>query len=264
MSDYSEVQHGFEILKKFFSDASKKKTFTDALDQCSPNSGPEAINLFDQWWNDTQSNTYITSISEHDDKENYHGRLSMWRAFGSNTARVAMIFNVPWYSDGAQALNITLNPVAYLNTEEAHAEINAAIKNIRENCDFLRSIDRSVLIGSIFNMLVAGVTCLKHEGFHEEREWRVIYSPNRNSSPLMKRSTQIISGVPQIVYEAPLDSKVSEDLADLDMSRLFDRLIIGPSPYPLVMYHAFVAALFEAGVSEAEKRVFVSGIPIRA
>src|SRR5262249_6692823 len=93
MSDYSEVQHGFQILLKFFSDNSRKKAFTDALDECSRNSGTEAINLFDQWWNDTQSNTYITSISEHDDKENFHGRLSMWRAFGGNTTRVAMVFN---------------------------------------------------------------------------------------------------------------------------------------------------------------------------
>jgi hypothetical protein len=81
---------------------------------------------------------------------------------------------------------------------------------------------------------------------------------------LMRQSTEIIGGVPQIVYAMPFDSKVSEDLADLDMSRLFDRLIIGPSPYPLVMYHAFTAALTEAGVPEADKRVFVSGIPIRA
>jgi hypothetical protein len=165
---------------------------------------------------------------------------------------------------GAQALNITLNPVAYLNEEEVHAEINTVIKNIRENRDFLRSIDRSLLIGSIFNMLVASVTCLKHEGFHEEREWRVIYSPNRDASPLMRRSTEVVGGVPQIIYCMPVDSKVSEDLADLDMSRLFDRLIIGPSPYPWVMYQAFVAALSEIEVPEANRRVFISGIPIRA
>jgi hypothetical protein len=97
MSDYSEVQHGFQILLKFFSDNSRKKAFTDALDECSRDSGTEAISLFDQWWSDIEFNTYITSISEHDDKENFHGRLSMWRAFGTSTTRVAIVFNVPWY-----------------------------------------------------------------------------------------------------------------------------------------------------------------------
>jgi hypothetical protein len=178
MSDYREVQHGFELLNKFFSDESKKKVFIAALDACSPNSADEAINLFNQWWSDTQFNTYITSVSEHDDEEDLHGRLSMWRAFGAITTRVAIVFNIPWFSAGALALNLSLNPVAYLNEEEVHAEINAVIKNIRENCDFLRSVERPHIVGSVFRMLVAAVTCLKHKGFHEEREWRVGLRPS--------------------------------------------------------------------------------------
>jgi hypothetical protein len=264
MSDYREVQHGFELLNKFFSDESKKKAFIAALDACSPNSAEEAINLFNQWWNDTQLNTYIASVSEHDDGEDLFGRLSMWRAFGGFTTRVAIVFSVPWFSAGALALNVTLNPVAYLNEAEVHAEINNVIRNLRENCDFLRSIERPHLVGSVFNMFVAGVTCVKHKGFHEEREWRVLYAPNREPSPLMERSIETIGGVPQIVYKAPLDRNVSQDLADIEMSRIFDRLIIGPSPYPWVMYQAFVAALDEIEVPEAGKRVFVSDIPIRA
>jgi len=264
MSDYREVQHGFELLDRFFSDESKKHAFVTALDACSPNSAEEAINLFNQWWNDTQFNTYIASVSEHDDEEDLHGRLSMWRAFGGITARVAIVFSVPWFSDGALALNLSLNPVAYLNENEVHAEISAVINNIQENCDFLRSMERSHIVGSVFDMLVAGVTCLKHKGFHEEREWRVLYAPNRKPSPLMELSTETIGGVPQIVYKAPLDSSVSKDLADIEMSRIFDRLIIGPSPYPWVMYQAFVAALNEIEVPEAGKRVVVSDIPIRA
>ena len=264
MSDYREVQHGFELLNKFFSDKSKKEAFTAALDTCSPNSAEEAINLFNQWWSDTQSNTYIASVSEHDDDEDLYGRLSMWRAFGGMTARVAIVFSVPWVSLGALALNLTLNPVAYLSEDEHQAEINAVIKNIRENCDFLGSVERSHIVGSVFNMLLAGVTCLKHKGFNEEREWRVLYAPNRDPSPLMEQSTEVIGGVPQIVYKAPLDGNVSQDLADIEMSRIVDRLIIGPSPYPWVMYQAFVAALNEIGVLDASKRVFVSDIPIRA
>jgi hypothetical protein len=106
--------------------------------------------------------------------------------------------------------------------------------------------------------------CLKHEGFHEEREWRVIYSPKRFPSSLIEASTKVIAGVPQLLYELPLDRAVSPVLDDLDMSKMFDRLIIGPSPYPWVMYEAFTDALKKAGVEEAEKRVFMSCIPIRS
>jgi hypothetical protein len=44
---------------------------------------------------------------------------------------------------------------------------------------------------------------------------------------------------------------------------MFDRLIIGPSPYPLVMCDAFTEALKAAGIPDAENRVRASGIPIR-
>ena len=104
---------------------------------------------------------------------------------------------------------------------------------------------------------------LKHEGFQEEREWRTVYAPNRWPSSLMESGTEVVSGVPQIVFKIPMDVTKSEKLADLDFSRIFDRLILGPSPYPRPMYQAFVDALKKAGVENAQDRVSVSGIPIR-
>ncbi|MGA2967066.1 MAG: DUF2971 domain-containing protein [Terriglobales bacterium] len=263
MSDYSEVQHGFQILDRFFSDPLKKKAFVDAVDICFPGVALEAITLFNQWWNDIRFNTYVASISEHDDREDSHGRLSMWRAFGGNTARVAIVFRIPEYSGGALALNLMFSPVAYLTEAQAHDVIHEVIKNVRDNCEFLRSVNRPLVLVTVVAMLVAGVVCLKHEGFHEEREWRAIYAPKRNPSPLMESSTEIIGGIPQIIYRIPLDATVSDTLADLDLFRMFDRLIIGPSPYPWPMYEAFVGALAKAGVASAENRVFASNIPIR-
>ena len=102
------------------------------------------------------------------------------------------------------------------------------------------------------------------EGFREEREWRAIYAPKFWPSTLMESSTEIISGIPQIVYKIPLDAKVSDRFTDLDFPRIFDRLIVGPTSYPWPMYEAFVDALKKAGVDDAEKRLCVSGIPIRA
>src|ERR1700720_3351742 len=83
MSDYREVQHGFDTLNKFFADQSKQRTFLTALDACAEGVGQQAIQLFNQCWNDIRFNTFITSLSEHIDTEDQHGRLSMWRAFAS-------------------------------------------------------------------------------------------------------------------------------------------------------------------------------------
>ena len=60
-----------------------------------------------------------------------------------------------------------------------------------------------------------------------------------------------------------LDGSVSPKVADLDLAVLFDRLIIGPSPYPVPMWTVFVEALRKIGVSDAANRVYLSMIPIR-
>ena len=120
-----------------------------------------------------------------------------------------------------------------------------------------------MLVEWLFLVFVAGVICLKHEGFREEREWRAIYHPKMRPSSLMQSSNEVVSGVPQIVYKMPLDESISPQLADLDFSRIFDRLIIGPSPYPWVIYQALTEELEKAGVPDAVNKVHVSGIPIR-
>jgi len=263
MADYREVQHGFEILNEYFSDKKKTDAFIKALDACVPGVAQEAITLFNSWWKDIRFNTFITSISEHDPAEDFHGRLSMWRAFGLSAARVAIVFKVPRESAGALALRILFSPVAYLNKDDAYGVLAEVMTNVGTNCDFLKSVDRQLVVENVFRMFLAGVTCLKHEGFREEREWRAIYCPRFYKSPLMESQIEVVSGVPQIVFKLPLDAKAAPELADLDFARIFHRLIIGPSPYPWPMFEAFREALTLAGISDAGDRLWSSGIPIR-
>ena len=265
MADYREVQHGYDILVRCFARAQRRDSFVRSLEQCAPGSAIEAMKLFDQWLSDIRLNTYIASVSEHSVQEDQHGRLSMWRAFGdTNVARVALVIKVPSYSAGQNALKVIFSPVAYLDEKGAHNALETVIQNVCASTSFLATIARTELVGWIFNMFVAGVTCLKHEGFGEEREWRVIYSPNRVRSDLVDPSIETVGGVPQVVHRLPLDAARSEALADLDLYRMLDRLIIGPSSYPWVMYDAFIKALSAAGMTDAHNRVVVSGIPIRS
>ena len=83
MSDYREVRHGYDLLSKFFSVPSQASTFISAVDACAQGAAKEALTLFDGWWKQSKFDIYVTSISEHDKREDQYGRLSMWRAFGS-------------------------------------------------------------------------------------------------------------------------------------------------------------------------------------
>lgn len=266
MSDYREVQHGFTILQRFFSVPTQAKTFADAINVFASGAADEAIKNFNNWWSSgtIQFKTFIASISEHHADEDFHGRLSMWRAFGVSTARVGLVFNVPFKSPGAEAMRLIFSPVAYFKDAEANQLVPEVIKNINANIPFLKSVGRQEIVNWIFYMLLLGVTCVKHEGFREEKEWRVVYCPHLYPSPLIESANETVGGIPQIVFKLPLDKTVDPILDDLDISKLFDRLIIGPSPYPVAMFDAYVDALSKAGVAEAGKKIFISNIPIRS
>ena len=264
MSDYREVQHGFDIFNRYFLDTAKRKAFVDAFDACTPGAADDAFTAFNNWWQDLRLNTYIACVSEHQDSEDVHGRLSMWRAFGGTGTRVGIVLRFPYVSISAVSLALIFSPVAYLPESGAHRVIDQVIANVQANRDYLRALKREVLAQLVFQMFASGIVCLKHEGFHEEREWRAIYTPKRWSSPMMESSTEVVAGVPQIIYKVPLDGSASPMIADLDFAQVFDRLIVGPTPYPWPIYGAFVEVLKATGVANADERVLVSGIPIRA
>jgi hypothetical protein len=264
MSDYREVQHGFDIFNRYFLDATKRKAFLEAFDACTPGAADDAFTAFNVRWQDLRLNTYIACVSEHQDSEDFYGRLSMWRAFGGAGTRVGIVLCFPYVSLSGVSLALNFSPVAYLSEPAAHRVIDQVIANVQANRVYLSTLKREMLALAVFQMFASGIVCLKHEGFHEEREWRAIYTPKSWASPLMESSTEVVAGVPQIIYKAPLDASASPQIADLDFVRVFDRLIVGPTPYPWPIYGAFVEALKATGVPNAEERVFVSNIPIRA
>jgi len=270
MVDYREVRHGFELLQRLFheNDFALQKAFIGACDACKPGAAEEAIGLFDKWWTHTtqsiQTRTYIASISEHGPSEDQHGRLSMWRAFGANaSARVAFVFRVPPLSGAINFLKCTFSPVAYLDEDQVRATIQTVISNIAREVDYLKTLGDKELFAWVFAMLISGVTCLKHKGFIEEREWRVIYRPGMTPSPLIAEEVKVVSGIPQVIYKLPLDKMVADEVSGIDLVTMFHSLIIGPASEPWVMYEAFTRALKGAGVADADGRVLTSGIPIR-
>jgi len=266
MVDYQEVQHGYKILRNSFAKEDNAKTFIAEMDKIASGAAVQAINNFDGWWKSgaLSFNTFITSVSEHDKDEDFHGRLSMWRAFGANFPRVAIVLNIPKHSPSGEALNLKFSPVLYLTEEQSLELIPQVTHQITANSEYLKGVPRDELEGWIFSMLVLGTTCNKHEGFREEREWRAVHYPQFWQAPLVESSTETICGVPQIVYKIPLDAAKYPALDALDFSKIFERLIIGPSQFPMAMRDAFSLALTKAGVTEAGKRIFNSAIPIRS
>lgn len=263
MSDYREVLHGHQVLQRYFADNANRTAFFAALNGCIDGLAEGTIAQVDQSLQSAHLQTYIASIAEHDDREDVHGRLSMWRAFGNSPARVAVAIRLNLETGRNASLGAELSPVAYFTDSEFTRELNEVILNVVEHREFLRSIDGAWLRASLHAMLISAMVCLKHEGFNEEREWRVIHSPTRHSSEHIKSSIEVVQGLPQRVYRLPLQSDKEAGLTGLSPDELIDRIIIGPTQYPFAMWDAFVSELTDAGVTDAAMRVFNSQIPVR-
>jgi hypothetical protein len=263
MSDYREVAHGYDAINRHFEDLKNRDTFGTAVNQCFPELADEVLGNLARSRQLAQLQTYTTSISEHDGREDTHGRLSMWRAFGNSSARVAIVIRLDLTIGKNVALGAELSPVAYFTDAELWVELNKIVQNISENLDFLRGIGRQLFLEQLNVMFASAGICLKHEAFHEEREWRVIHAPQRHSGEHIKSSIEVIGGLPQRIYKIPLRSEPEIGLTGLSADELIDRIIIGPTQYPAAMFDAFVSALAEAGVRQPESRVRISQIPVR-
>ena len=148
MSDYREVQHGFDIFNRYFLDAAKRKAFVDAFDACAPGAADDAFAAFNNWWQDLRLNTYIACVSEHQDSEDVHGRLSMWRAFGGTGTRVSASCSVsrtsrfpPCLSLSTSARSLTCRnpPLTASSIKSSQTFRRIAITSARSNGRFLSS-----------------------------------------------------------------------------------------------------------------------------
>ena len=263
MNDYSEVQHGHESLNTFFKHSGNRSAFCDALDRCHDGVAEEALQLYDDWLKDTKLNTYVACVSEHRASEDSHGRLSMWRGFAHSTTGVALVIKLPIAPLTAHTLGIVLSPAFYWTQDELSVEMHQAITNMRMQNDFIKSIDRQLLVNSVFQMLTNIAVCLKHPVFQEELEWRIIYYPRKTILPPMKYATKCIRGVPQRIYELPLDGGKEGELKDISIEPILDRIIIGATQYTWPVFQSFSDALTTAGMPLEKVPICLSQIPIR-
>jgi len=83
-----------------------------------------------------------------------------------------------------RGLRCFFSPVAYLSERQVHDVIRNVTANVVTERAYLQSLTREEMVAHIFLTLVMGCVCLKHEGFIEEREWRIVYMPALHNSAL--------------------------------------------------------------------------------
>lgn len=261
MDDYMEVEQGLGYSGKVY-DKKVGQLFKSALDRAHPGIVDDVAALFFSWRPKIKDDTFIACFSEHDDDEDTHGRLSMWRAYSKSTGVALVLNNAPFVA-GSSPLGVYSSPVAYYSYTKFKQEWQRIVQNIEDNLDFLNSLSRKTVIDSVFNMYRFAVLCTKHPGFNEEREWRALYTPEIDKSQYIEKSIEVFRGTPQVICKVPLKDPNGIDLFGTELHDFLDRIIIGPTKYPGAIREAFEDVLEGVGVQDPTKRVFVSGIPLR-
>ena len=264
MNDYSEVQHGVNLLLSVFSgpDNPQITRLYAALDQVADGAAKRGVDKFNEWLPKLADITFIGCLSQADVDDKI-GRLSMWRAYSSPNSGVALVLDSAPFTAETDLLHAYSLPVAYLDDEQFKDGIDRCLSAVEGLAPSLGGVSPETIENTIFWWLLCLSVGCKHPGFHEEREWRVIYIPEMWKSEAIEEAVEAIGGLPQIVQKIPLINDPENGLIGADPANLIKRIIIGPTDFAMVQYDAFSALLTEAGIENPNERITLSLIPLR-
>ncbi len=261
MNDFQEIAWGQQsFIQAWNSD--KGTALRTALDSIDPTIVQTLAHHLPNAEIELRFSTYLTSLSEHDPREDVRGRLSMWRAYGTENGVALVLRNTPFLVE-TDALGAYSAPVWYATPGDMVEEFGRLASKIAAAKDQLRDVPSEELAGALLQMHRFALLTTKHPGFAEEREWRIVHSPDYRRSEVLGDRVVTAGGVLQRIFTLPLRNDPDRGLHGAAVPDILDRVIIGPSRYPQVVYDAFVRLLLEAKVPDAQSRVVVSDIPLR-
>ncbi|WP_343546592.1 DUF2971 domain-containing protein [Sphingobium yanoikuyae] len=263
MNDYSEVDYGRNIVYNVLRGPLLPR-FKAALDGIGDGLHENVVRGYAESLNHAREIFFLSSLSEHCVPEQY-GRLSMWRAYGGPVAGVALLFKgdvIDLELDMDMALSAT--PVLYGDETKFTREFEILVHNLETSMDFLKSVDVDIVSNAMIALLQTSMLGIKHAGFAEEREWRIIHRPIHFPSDHVKARRCTLGGTPQTIYEVPFHNPDGGfDCLQLDLNELLFGIMIGPCAYPETVFRAVRDEMEAAGIVDADKRIFNSGIPLR-
>ena len=276
MNDFSEVEHGMMCLNAAYeSDAGVRlKAVMAGVQEDLPAILQQSFNgeFFD-----VKTETYLTSISEHgdpvegDDHEDRFGRLSMWRAYGNRNG-IAFVFNNRPFVAETTALPAVTSPVLYATPQQFLTLFEEVTCNAEKHLEALKTLGGKFLHDTLMTAFRFSVQSTKHPSFKEEREWRILHTPTIPlyaddqvdvRSARMPSEIMTLGGVPQRIFSLPFQNYPEDGFDGATIPELIDRVLIGPSENAYAIAQAFVQALTERGLTDAQDRVIVTGVPLR-
>lgn len=265
MNDLEELRFGMneglqalfrsDTIKAACGDEQRHKVLVDAF-----------VGYYNRFAEEHAFDTYIVCLSKHDQHDT-DGRLSMWRGYGNNGDGAAIVFDVSKLAYN-ESSPLVLAPVHYASTEKRRQWLTDKIDeaaSLIQGGDF--PTDKLFLAAyALLQRIKFFSLFTKHDGFQEEQEWRVVYMPERDTAGRLKEMFNYAVGPrgiePKLRFKVGPIAGVTAD--DLSMTKLVDRIILGPSLSSQLAVTAVRRMLVQNGKSELCERVVASSTPYRA
>ncbi|HEX8302363.1 DUF2971 domain-containing protein [Sphingomonas sp.] len=270
MNDFSEIQHGLECLRAYWGHERGDK-LRAAISEINPEGVDALVKAFDSNVFSLLNDTYIISLSEHDPSEDQFGRLSMWRAYGRQTGAALVLNNGPILSP-TNAISAVTIPVMYADHFVFAEHMDEIADKLVEEVDLLRELEAahqqqtgsSLISANMEQVFRWACVSTKHLGFREEREWRVVYQPHVDATlpDRIMPATCSLNDVPQNIYKLIFQNYPDEGFVGATIPEILNRLIIGPTAHPYVVFARMFDALQSKGVN-TENLLINSHIPLR-
>ena len=175
--------------------------------------------------------TYVFCMSEHETYDN-DGLLSMWRGYGANGNGVGIVFDTGQLSV-VESSPLIMAAVAYETTEARMAWLKQLISRFVRILDTANIPDEKFHLAAywLFERIKLFALFTKHHGFKEEREWRIVYLPDRDVHKKLHEMFSYAIGPrgiePKLRFKIlPVEGVTA---ADLSLTKIMERIIMGPS-----------------------------------
>jgi hypothetical protein len=210
---------------------------------------------------------YIFCLSEHR-ANNTDGLLSMWRGYGEQGNGAALVFNTDFVTMKSDSPLI----MAKVQYDTGQKRLEWLDQNITKYCrslDGARIPDDSldIIAYHMFFLVKIFALTFKHSGFCEEREWRIIYMPDRDPGGVLRDRLSYAIGRHGV--EPKLKFKIGplppiEPHETWTFATILDKIILGPSAVtsPLAQ-RSFRRMLQAIEKPEFCDKVIASTIPLR-
>jgi hypothetical protein len=180
---------------------------------------------------DSAFDVYVFSCAEHDEAIGDDGLLSMWRGYGGDGNGVAMVF------DMARLLALPASPllvrqVQYLSYEQSEQWMDLKMQRLADALVRLSAPPEAMAIAAegLFERVKLFALFTKHRGFHEEREWRIVYQRDDDAEGKLTQQLSYTIGArgiePRLRFTVGALASPGAEAPPIE--DLVERIILGP------------------------------------